>query len=100
MNLYHLSQEEEVSCDTFSACIVAAENEDAARRTHPWWEFAPNDALAVDSDGAFYRQQPDGRRTEAPRCWCRNIADVSVRLLGVAVEGTQAGVILGSFHAG
>ena len=100
MNLYHLSQSEEVSFDTFSACVVAAETEDAARRIHPWLEFAPNDALGVDSEGNFYRRQPDGRRTDAPRCWCRNIADVAVGLLGVAVDGTKEGVILGSFHAG
>lgn len=102
MNLYYISQEEETGYDTFSAAVVAAENEDAARRINPSSSMTMACAVSVDEEGAFYTHGPEhgGWRSAAPRYWCRNIADVAVALLGTAVEGTQEGVILGSFHAG
>jgi len=81
MNLYAISQSINNGYDTFSDAVVAAENEADARLIHPsgraWSEHIRHD-------------YDDWAKSE----------DVVVELIGVAVDGTPAGVICASFHAG
>lgn len=80
MNLYLISQDKLLDYDTYDEAVVAAETKEAARMMHP--------------NGAPW----DGRAAKWPT-W-PDVEHVKVRLLGVAVEGTEAGVICASFHAG
>lgn len=73
--LYYLSQDDSRGYDTYDSCIVAAETEDEARNIHPLSGW--------------------GSRT-----WARKPEYVKVELLGIAVPGTEPGVILASFNAG
>lgn len=78
MKLYFISQEENVGYDTYSDAVVAALNEEDARKTHPNGEVWESDHWT----------------------WCKSPKQVKVRLIGDAIEGTKAGVICSSFHAG
>jgi|688.fasta_scaffold2128377_2 hypothetical protein len=83
MNLYLLEQEENSGYDTYDSMVVAAETEDKARLIHPnTWLDNPWD------------------RTKFNRDWATSPDQVSVKLIGTAVEGTKSGVILSSFNAG
>lgn len=84
MNLYLISQTAVGGYDTFDSAVVAAETDDAARKTNPcqyteaeWW------------------LKPD----KFP-VWATKLEDVSVKLIGTATPGTPAGVICASFNAG
>lgn len=79
MNIYLISQNENSGYDTYDAAVVAAESEDEARQIHPSY---PNAWL---------------HKSET---WATVPENVSVRLIGVAVDGTEAGEILASFNAG
>jgi hypothetical protein len=84
MNLYKISQpEENVSYDTFDSAIVAAESEAEAATIHP------NGYGSVP----YEREYVSG-------CWVNDPNQVSVEFIGVAKEGTVAGVILSSYNAG
>jgi hypothetical protein len=79
MKLYLLTQNENSGYDTYDSCVVADENEEQARMIRPsypeWDEFIGND-------------------------WASSPENVNVTLLGVAVDGTEPGVICASFNAG
>jgi len=79
MNLYLISQEENQDYDTFDSCVVAAETENEARLIVPG--FA--------SPGTW----TDGT-------WASGPEHVDVELIGTALPGTAAGVVLASFNAG
>lgn len=84
MNLYLLMQDENSGYDTYDSMVVAAETEDRARLIHPnTWSDNPWDRTKL-----LYRD------------WATSPDQVSVTLIGTAVEGTKAGVILSSFNAG
>lgn len=76
MKLWHISQIANLRYDVFDSAVVAAETADAARLTHP-------------SDDCQYDY-----------LWVADRSLVRVRLIGEAIEGTQAGVICASFNAG
>ncbi len=81
MKLYMISTGENDKYDSYSRAVVAAPSEDDARKTHP-----------------------DGRsRVETNRnhlsTWVP-LSAVRVEYLGEAKPGTDAGVILASYHAG
>lgn len=83
MNLYKISQTVNNGWDTYDSAIVAAENEEEARRTYPsgyaekeWW-----------NDNRSYS-------------WCSTLEQVKVEFIGVAKEGIEKGVIVASFNAG
>jgi len=80
MNLYYLSQDDERGYDTYDSCIVAAESEEAARQIRPGGEW--EDTYTYSST------------------WARKPERVKVELIGTAVEGTVAGIVLASFNAG
>lgn len=79
MNLYLLTQTENDDYDTYDSCIVAADSEDKARLITP----------ASYGNGGF-----DGCM------WASSTELVTVELIGKAIKGTVAGVIIGSFNAG
>lgn len=79
MKLYLLSQTKNNDYDTYSACIVCAENEESAKLIRPdscRWE-----------DGFSYS-------------WITKIDDIKVKFLGEAEETLKEGIVLSSFHAG
>jgi hypothetical protein len=82
VNLYRISQNHNRDYDTFDSAVVAAESEDAARVTDPGWR---KEQGCEDMWGDY---------------WCDSPEQVKVELLGVAKDGIEAGVILGSFNAG
>lgn len=79
MNLYLISQDVNNSYDTYDSAVVAAESEEAARKIRPG-----EDEL-----------RPDARDWT----WTKP-ENVTVKLIGVADEGIEAGVICASFNAG
>lgn len=76
MKLYKIWQTENSDYDTYDSAIVAAKNEDEARLIHP------------DGDGVLRNYN-----------WTTP-EHVHVELIGTAVKGTKAGVIVASFNAG
>jgi len=78
MNIYLIAQTQNARYDTYDSAIVAAPSEQAAKEI-----------------------TPDGNPWDSPWSgWCSSAEHVTVKLLGTATEGTEAGVILGSFNAG
>lgn len=93
MNIYLISQEVNDNYDTYDAAVVAAENKEAASRTHPnrrrdwsdkhlaWvWPGDPDDTYDIND-------------WTTPK-------HVTVKLLAENVPNLSAGVILASFNAG
>lgn len=80
MNLYLLTQDVNTGYDSYDSVVVAAKDEDSARRIHPC-EF---------SKWGGYDD----------RDWAVSPDQVDVKLIGKAVKGTLEGVILASFNAG
>lgn len=80
MNLYHISQSVNTGYDTYSDAVVAAEHAHLAQLIHPSGDGWP-------SRPRFHNE------------WCEP-SEVKAVLIGVAVEGTQEGVICASYHAG
>ena len=74
MKLWKISQHANIDWDTYDSAIVAADTEEDARNTLP---------------GNKYK----GRSWTEPE-------NVTVELIGEAVNGIHAGVILASFNAG
>lgn len=77
MKLWLLVQSSVRGYDTFDSCVVAAPDEDSARKIPP-----------RTSDNTW------------GRTWCFSPEDVHVEYLGTAKKGTTAGVVLASFNAG
>jgi hypothetical protein len=88
VNLYLISQSENNDYNTFDSAVVAAESEDEARAIHPessWGHL---------SSAELWEQQ-------AEFCgWASSPGNVCVKLIGTALEGQTAGVVLASFNAG
>lgn len=80
MNIYLLTQEESTSWDTFDSVVVAAKTEEDAKSIHPW-------------EGRYTGVWNSG-------VWASEPESVTAKLIGTAIEGTERGVILGSFNAG
>jgi hypothetical protein len=82
MNIYLLSQDEATGYDTYDACVVAAESAEDAVAIHPGYNDGwPTDRFTMSA-------------------WASKPENVTTILLGLAVEGTERGVILASFNAG
>lgn len=96
MNLYLLTQDETDNYDTYDMCVVAAETEAAAVRIHPHREGI---TYEVDETGRFFKEMFIGVKYYTDE-WATNISGVTAKLIGKAVEGTEAGVICASFNQG
>lgn len=80
MNLYLLTQNVNTGYDTYDSAIVAAKDEDSARKINPS-EFS--------KFGGYNAWD-----------WAISPEQVTVKLIGKATKGTLEGVILASFNAG
>ena len=78
MNLYKISQTENLGWDTYDSAVVAAESEQLAKETN-----------LCSCEWGYEHSS-----------WASSPDKVTVELIGVAVEGTKAGVIVASFNAG
>ena len=97
MNIYLITAKNHGGCDTYDSAVVVAESEDAARVTSPskYYRWIDGQWHFVFLDG---RSEPDSRDD-----WPNNPLDsgvVDVQLVGVAVPGSEAGVVCASFNAG
>ena len=72
MNLYLITQNENITYDTYDSAVVAAADEETARHT------------MID---------------DSPNTWALP-QYVQVKLIGKALDGMEAGVVLASFNAG
>jgi hypothetical protein len=81
MKLWLISQDANGDYDTYDSAVVAAPTAEYAQTIHP--------------GGSGGWKQKSYNRT-----WCDAPHQVTVRLIGDAIEGTEAGVILASFNAG
>lgn len=79
MNLYRISQNTNNGYDTYDSAVVCADDERDARSIHP-------SAFAEFGDTFS--------------SWCSSPDEVTVRLVGVAAEGIERGVVCASFNAG
>jgi hypothetical protein len=82
MKLFLISQNVNDGYDTWDSAVVAAEDEQLARMTHP----------------SEYKNPWNGKE-ERYGGWC-DAVHVKVEYLADAKPGSQAGVILASFNAG
>jgi hypothetical protein len=102
MKLWLISQSVNRDYDTYDSSVVAAKTEADARETHPadylkmLWR--PNDQgnfgwVHIREDGSKYWPSSDFSDWAVP-------ANVTAKLIGNAVKGTEAGPICSSFNAG
>lgn len=80
MNIYYLTQNDNVGEQTYEFAVVVAPSEEAARATHP------NGRLA------------EGGRWRDSFSWAESTGSVKVQLLGSAAEGAAPGVVCRSFR--
>lgn len=80
MKLYKIFQTVNDRYDTYDSAVVCAENEDAARKIHP------------------YTNEPVKDESELSD-WC-SLKDVQIQYIGEADALTKKGVIVASFNAG
>jgi hypothetical protein len=84
MKLYLISQTEARGYDTYSDAVVAAPDEETAKKMHP--------------NG--YMWGVDWKPSWVMNTWAGHPDSVKAELIGEAVDGTKQGVICASFHAG
>lgn len=82
MNIYLISRKDHADWDTYDSAVVFALTEEQARQTHP----DPN-VKVIDWGGKL-------------GTWAYTPDQVTVEYLGIAKEGTEAGVACASFNAG
>jgi hypothetical protein len=96
LNLYRISQVVNDGYDTYDSAVVAAESEDAARRTSPdschVWSETKKSWMFVYSDGS--------QQKKSYTAWVDDLDLVKVELIGTAADSVKAGVIVASFNAG
>lgn len=91
MKLWLISQSTNNGYDTYDSAIVAAETAEDARRLHP-----DGDVWVVDTGWV----DPETRKPAWQSGTWATPGNVKAALVGEAVEGTKAGIILASFNAG
>lgn len=80
MKIYRLSQSQNNGYDTYSDCVVIAENE--------------QDAKTIDPNGGDFKENEE-------YCdWADTYQDINVEEIGIANDDQQRGVVCASFHAG
>ena len=91
MNLYLLTQDLINGYDTYDSCVVAAVDEQEARKTHPCPTVTPK----IKKEWLEWPGTPDFEW----QGWC-HWTGVEVKLIGKAAKNVEAGVICASFNAG
>ena len=84
MNLYHVSQSQNNTYDTYSDFVVCAPDEETARNTNPY------DGRPMTADN--WRERYGS--------WCSGPEHVVVRLVGTPAPEVEPGIVCASFHAG
>ena len=79
MNLYLISQTVRTGYDTYDSAVVAADTPEQAANIHP-------SGSDISTDDSY--------------TWVDTPNNVDVKLIGVAVNGIDVGVICASFNAG
>lgn len=82
MNLYKISQSTNDAYDTYDSAVVCAPDSQTARTINP----------------GLSRQHYD--TWEHTGTWCQSPNDVTVELIGKAIDGLGIGVVVVSFNAG
>ncbi len=95
MKLFKLSQKINIGYDTYDACIVAARNEDDARRMHPRKSEVIVTDLGDFIDADDWKDDGDEYNS---RDWANNISEVIVEHIGET--HLDSGIVLSSFNAG
>lgn len=97
MKLYKLTQNENTGYDTYDSAVVAAENEDDAKKNHPSRHYRWS-----DTNDCWMFQYSDGTEEKYERRYSdwTHIRHIKAEYIGEAKEGTKKGVILASFNAG
>ncbi len=92
MKLWLIYQDINGGYDTYDRAVVAAEDEDTARRIHPSGSYSYVEGRGwCRPDGSLYRY--------AESDWTIPV-HVGATLVGDAAPGTVAGVVCASFNAG
>ena len=84
MKIYLISQIQNQDYDTYDSAVVCAPDEKAARNTNP--------------RGGGEMTEPDWNY--AYSAWCHSADSVTVKYIGEAAEGSNAGVVCASYNAG
>lgn len=87
MKLFHISQEANQKYDSYDSAVVAAPDEETARKMRP-------------SDGLIYPNHNKYSNDWGGYSWCKSPDDVIVHYLGEATNGIGQGVVCASFNAG
>ena len=101
MNLYFLSQHESKGWDTYDSVVVAAENEEEARKICPAGMYEWDNGWSFTS--SYFGDSSFGTPTKKKyhrSDWANDIANISVKLIGVADPTVSRGIIISSFNAG
>ena len=87
MKLWLVTQDERTGYDTFDMMVVAARDEEGARRIYPQWSQSDNPMAWPEKPNTW-------------DVWASSPENVKVKLIGTAAKGIQPGVICSSFNAG
>ena len=103
MNLYKVSQNVNCGYDTYDSMVVAAEDEESAKRIHPSSTWKEGGSYDEEKKG-FFTTNVSGIKylfeNEDFGSWTNDLSKISVTFIGVAAEGVEKGVICSSFNAG
>jgi hypothetical protein len=93
MKLYLVSQDVCGGYDSYDSMVVAARSPEEAIRISPC-------GTRVWSEVCSCWTYSDGREARRYGDWPNNLIGIRAELIGSAVKGTKAGLILASFNAG
>jgi hypothetical protein len=101
MNIYLISQTVNDDYDTYDSAVVAAEDERQAQTTYPDTNWRGKKYVWKEEHQDWFHDRLDGSTVAMGdfNSWCHP-DKVTVKWLGVAVEGIEAGPICASFNAG
>lgn len=94
MNIYLLTQQENVGYDTYDSMIVAAQDEKSAVLIHPS-EYVWNDTTKH-----WHYDYGNRSPVRYDNGWATTPENVVCKVIGTATDGTEEGIILASFNAG
>ncbi len=86
MNLYKVSQTANVNWETYDSAVVAADSENAARLIHP--------------SGSDYNVLSGSEAIDGQYGSWTSQDNITVELIGKAIDELESGVIVASFNAG
>jgi len=94
MNIYLISQSSNTGYDTYDSAVVIAEDEYAARTTHPsdYYRWINNECYYVYKDSRLEKY--------IDTAWVSNPFLVDVEYIGIAADGALPRVVCSSFNSG